>query len=153
MKHCEAKQFSDEMKCDSCGISWDMNDPEPPQCLKQKSIIWIVEGEIQKRGTTDDEFVGAALSKKEAFDVIANSRKEYYITYKICQYDLKKKSWVGYSETIYPHQKYNHAKDGHLDPPENRNKKGLCKSRGSWGPYCSECLKDPFEHLPPINIK
>lgn len=30
-KHCRARQHSDQMLCD-CGLGWDMNDPEPPEC-------------------------------------------------------------------------------------------------------------------------
>lgn len=30
-KHCRAYQASDQMTC-SCGLAWDVNDPEPPEC-------------------------------------------------------------------------------------------------------------------------
>lgn len=29
---CKAIQQSDEMFCAECGLRWDVNDPEPPQC-------------------------------------------------------------------------------------------------------------------------
>lgn len=29
--NCKARQHSDQMAC-SCGLAWDMNDPEPPEC-------------------------------------------------------------------------------------------------------------------------
>ena len=29
---CQARQHSDQMVCDACGLTWDMNDPEPPKC-------------------------------------------------------------------------------------------------------------------------
>lgn len=29
---CKARQYSDQMMCDQCGLAWDMNDPEPPTC-------------------------------------------------------------------------------------------------------------------------
>ena len=29
---CSARQFSDQMQCAKCGLCWDMNDPEPPEC-------------------------------------------------------------------------------------------------------------------------
>lgn len=29
---CTARQCSDQMNCDRCGLVWDMNDPEPPEC-------------------------------------------------------------------------------------------------------------------------
>jgi len=31
MSSCKARQHSDQMAC-SCGLAWDMNDPDPPQC-------------------------------------------------------------------------------------------------------------------------
>ncbi len=29
---CKAKQYSDQMYCEDCGITWDMNDLYPPKC-------------------------------------------------------------------------------------------------------------------------
>ena len=29
---CEARQHSDQMMCSRCGIAYDVNDPDPPQC-------------------------------------------------------------------------------------------------------------------------
>lgn len=29
---CVAYQCSDQMVCPKCGVVWDMNDPEPPEC-------------------------------------------------------------------------------------------------------------------------
>lgn len=29
---CRARQQSDQMHCSNCGLTWDMNDPEPPEC-------------------------------------------------------------------------------------------------------------------------
>lgn len=31
-KSCEAEQHSDAMVCHRCKMSWDMNDPQPPNC-------------------------------------------------------------------------------------------------------------------------
>lgn len=30
---CKARQHSDQMSC-ACGLAWDMNDPDPPECRK-----------------------------------------------------------------------------------------------------------------------
>jgi len=30
---CKARQYSDQMICGQCGLQWDVNDPEPPECL------------------------------------------------------------------------------------------------------------------------
>ena len=32
-KTCEARRQGDQMQC-RCGLAWDINDPEPPQCQK-----------------------------------------------------------------------------------------------------------------------
>ena len=32
--NCHARQESDQMRCVPCGLAWDMNDPEPPECRK-----------------------------------------------------------------------------------------------------------------------
>lgn len=32
--NCLARQMSDQMICDACGLVWDVNDPEPPTCGK-----------------------------------------------------------------------------------------------------------------------
>lgn len=29
---CEARQHSDQMMCGRCGLAYDVNDPDPPQC-------------------------------------------------------------------------------------------------------------------------
>ena len=35
--NCRARQCSDQMVCNDCFLVWDMNDPEPPDCIKQKA--------------------------------------------------------------------------------------------------------------------
>lgn len=32
--NCHARQYSDQMICTPCGLAWDMNDPEPPECKR-----------------------------------------------------------------------------------------------------------------------
>ena len=31
---CLARQYGDQMICAACGLNWDTNDPEPPECRK-----------------------------------------------------------------------------------------------------------------------
>ena len=31
---CHARQYSDQMRCPNCGLAWDVNDPDPPDCKK-----------------------------------------------------------------------------------------------------------------------
>ncbi len=35
---CEARQQSDQKCCNRCGLLWDMNDPEPPECLTERQV-------------------------------------------------------------------------------------------------------------------
>jgi predicted amidophosphoribosyltransferase len=36
VKTCKARQYSDQMVCPRCGLQWDVNDPDPPQCRKDE---------------------------------------------------------------------------------------------------------------------
>jgi hypothetical protein len=31
---CAARQYSDQMHCQVCRLTWDMNDPDPPACRR-----------------------------------------------------------------------------------------------------------------------
>ena len=31
-RECEARQYSDQMMCNKCGLQWDINDDDPPLC-------------------------------------------------------------------------------------------------------------------------
>lgn len=35
---CKARRHSDQMCCGRCGHSWDVNDPDPPECLTDEQI-------------------------------------------------------------------------------------------------------------------
>jgi len=35
---CFARQYSDQMQC-SCGLAWDVNDPDPPVCRSQAVAV------------------------------------------------------------------------------------------------------------------
>ena len=42
---CQARQYGDQMMCAPCGLTWDTNDPEPPECRKNiKRAIARVAG-------------------------------------------------------------------------------------------------------------
>ena len=34
LTHCSAIRCNDEMQCE-CGLTWSVDDPEPPQCPRQ----------------------------------------------------------------------------------------------------------------------
>jgi len=36
MNPCYARQHSDQMICHKCGLIWDMNDPDPPECQRRE---------------------------------------------------------------------------------------------------------------------
>lgn len=36
---CDARQYSDQMICGTCGLQWDINDPEPPECVPDKEAV------------------------------------------------------------------------------------------------------------------
>ena len=38
MNGCEAKQYSGQMFCDRCGLVWDINDPDRPECVTDAQI-------------------------------------------------------------------------------------------------------------------
>jgi len=35
--NCEARQYSDQMVCVKCDLSWDVNDLDPPKCGNEKT--------------------------------------------------------------------------------------------------------------------
>lgn len=37
--NCKAIQHSDQMVCESCGLTWDMNDPSPPVCGLPRTVV------------------------------------------------------------------------------------------------------------------
>lgn len=36
--NCQSRQYGDQMICAPCGLNWDTNDPEPPECRKNIKI-------------------------------------------------------------------------------------------------------------------
>ena len=44
---CVARQYSDQMQCGPCGLAWDVNDPEPPQCLFSRQVGPGVEPPVE----------------------------------------------------------------------------------------------------------
>ena len=46
--NCHARQYSDQMQCGKCGLTWDVNDPEPPKCNPIRQPDWREQD--KKRG-------------------------------------------------------------------------------------------------------
>lgn len=42
---CDATSQGQSMFCASCGLQWDLNDPDPPQCMQEN----LSKHEINKR--------------------------------------------------------------------------------------------------------
>ena len=40
---CMARRYGDQMICGPCGLTWDVNDPEPPECHKVDRRLKIVK--------------------------------------------------------------------------------------------------------------
>lgn len=45
---CVARQHSDQYRCDRCGLSWDMTDPEPPRCRKNHELLRELRKELER---------------------------------------------------------------------------------------------------------
>lgn len=109
-------------------------------------IIWIIQAVSQGRGSTSDHFYAACQEEKEIFEIVNKCQRDFNY-FKACKYDLAKQKWVGSSKRIDKGMLFNHAKDGHLDPPENRDEKGVCKNMHIWGPQCPKCRENIFKGL------
>jgi len=44
---CQARQYSDEKVCASCGLRWDANDPDPPMCRHGKRGMTAEEAKAE----------------------------------------------------------------------------------------------------------
>ena len=45
---CEAYQVSDQKRCERCDLLWDMNDPEPPECVTGKDLFERVKHRLHE---------------------------------------------------------------------------------------------------------
>ena len=50
---CQARQYSDQKRCERCDLLWDMNDPEPPQCLTGKQLYLREKYKLNKINNED----------------------------------------------------------------------------------------------------
>jgi hypothetical protein len=78
-KHCQAKQYSDQMQC-ACGLAWDMNDPEPPECPGATSRTTCIDcestlepGERVFLGGTCNDCEGGVIDMDE--DPVTNAAR------------------------------------------------------------------------------
>ena len=47
--NCQARQYGDQMMCAPCGLNWDVNDPEPPECRKVDRRLKVAKFESKPR--------------------------------------------------------------------------------------------------------
>lgn len=45
--NCQARQYGDQMMCAPCGLNWDVNDPEPPECRKVDRRLKSVKDSVK----------------------------------------------------------------------------------------------------------
>ncbi len=75
--NCHARQYGDQFICSPCGLTWDTNDPEPPDCRKniKRGIAKVVKFE---KALKHIEFnVARVLPDKLPDDVAAEMVKGY----------------------------------------------------------------------------
>lgn len=59
---CEARQYSDQMQCGRCGLAWDMNDPDPPECGRRIDRRAIPDRRVTRAVARVEPAFGAALA-------------------------------------------------------------------------------------------
>ncbi len=75
--NCQARQYGDQMICAPCGLNWDVNDPEPPECRKN------IKRAIARVAKIEEEAAPLKVKKAPAFphelpaDVAAEMVKTY----------------------------------------------------------------------------
>lgn len=66
MNHKSARQYSDQMYCSHCERTWDVNDPEPPECTERYMVHVSKSGKVtthyDKRTTALVGFLAAKLA-------------------------------------------------------------------------------------------
>jgi len=72
---CEARQYSDQMQCGRCGLAWDVNDPDEPDCLDETELA-AIDSISKAHGVPKDEMLGNAKRKKEALKTGARYLKQ-----------------------------------------------------------------------------
>jgi len=75
---CEAFQESDQKRCPRCRLVWDMNDPEPPECLgdTQIAINEVNRAARELQSVAVDEFAAGMRRIGKAGRGLAQVAKE-----------------------------------------------------------------------------
>ena len=72
--NCHARQESDQMRCVPCGLVWDVNDPEPPECRKIDRRLKVVKDAVKFESKPSEP---ARLPVKLPDDVAVEMVKTY----------------------------------------------------------------------------
>lgn len=76
MSRCKAYQMSDQMRCDLCNLTWDINDTEPPLCQS---------GSISQQGTQATRYAlidadnNEVVPDEELHGLISNPEDAYAV--------------------------------------------------------------------------
>jgi hypothetical protein len=72
--NCQARQYGDQMICAPCGLNWDVNDPEPPECRKVDRRLKAVKDAVKFESNPSEP---ARLPVKLPDDVAVEMVKTY----------------------------------------------------------------------------
>ena len=72
--NCNARQYGDQMICAPCGLNWDVNDLEPPECRKVDRRLKAVKDAVKFESKPSEP---ARLPVKLPDDVAAEMVKTY----------------------------------------------------------------------------
>lgn len=72
---CFARQYSDQMICSACGLIWDLNDPEPPECGRVDKRTKA----IKKLAKFDEPSVKAKLPEVLPIELVNEMVKTYSV--------------------------------------------------------------------------
>lgn len=54
MKDCGARRYSDQMQCGKCGLAWDVNDDDPPECREMRKEERYLAGRCERQKYADE---------------------------------------------------------------------------------------------------
>lgn len=104
---CKARRYSDQMICYTCGLQWDINDPEPPACETISQAFKDTDTELppeEYKYLVCNKW-GTVRAFKTCFDVLiagefTNSGKDEKYATAWAFYDLKHRYPYGRFESI-----------------------------------------------------
>ena len=72
--NCQARQYGDQLMCAPCGLNWDVNDPETPECRKIDRRLKVTKDAVKFESTPSEP---ARFPDKLPEDVAAEMVKTY----------------------------------------------------------------------------